>query len=149
MSDVGFYHLTRQTLIDALPRLLERVRAAGHNAVLRAPDQATLDQLDRALWTYTPGSFLAHGTARSSQPAREPVYLTLGDEVPNSATVLVLTQNRLDGDLARFARCLYLFDGNDPLCVETARTHWAQLRAAGHQLSYYQQSADGWTSKTD
>lgn len=147
MSDIGFYHLTRQALTDALPRLLERVRSAGYFVVVRAPDQAALDQLDRALWTYTPGSFLAHGTSRSSHTAREPIYLTLGNDVPNGAKLLVLTQNRLDNDLSRFERCLYLFDGTDPQAVEIARTHWSGLRAEGHKLSYFQQSDEGWTTK--
>jgi DNA polymerase-3 subunit chi len=38
MSEIGFYHLTRSTLEQALPQLLGRTLAAGERAVVLCPD---------------------------------------------------------------------------------------------------------------
>jgi DNA polymerase-3 subunit chi len=49
--EVGFYHLTRARLDEALPQLLEKVRERGLRAVLVARDGEQLRQLDELLWT--------------------------------------------------------------------------------------------------
>ena len=50
-------------------------------------------------------------------------------------------------DLASFTRCVDLFDGNDPAAVEAARERWRQTQAAGHTLTYWQQTEAGWEKK--
>ena len=62
MTEVGFYHLTRSTLDEALPRLLEKAYAAGNRVLVRVGDPERLELLNRALWTYGKESFLPHGT---------------------------------------------------------------------------------------
>jgi hypothetical protein len=37
MSEIGFYHLTRSTLTQALPQLLVRTLAAGQRALVLGP----------------------------------------------------------------------------------------------------------------
>ncbi len=48
------------------------------------------------------------------------------------------------GDLSSFARCADLFDGDDPAAVAAARLRWRRAREAGHELTYWQQTASGW-----
>jgi len=50
-------------------------------------------------------------------------------------------------DMASFTRCVDLFDGNDPAAVEAARERWRQAQAAGHNLTYWQQTQAGWEKK--
>jgi DNA polymerase-3 subunit chi len=90
VTEVGFYHLTRMSLEEALPRLLEKVVAQGKRAVLRCADEERLEALNRALWTYTNDSFLPHGSRADGHADEQPIYLTTGDENPNGAAVLVL-----------------------------------------------------------
>jgi DNA polymerase-3 subunit chi len=51
-------------------------------------------------------------------------------------------------DLSPFERGVFLFDGNDPEAVAEARQYWKTLKAAGHDLTYWQQSNAGrWERK--
>lgn len=149
MTEIGFYHLTRSPLTMALPRLLERVLAAGKRAVVRAGSPERVDFLNTALWTYDPASFLPHGTAREGEAAEQPIWLTAGDDNPNRAEVLILTDGADAGDLASYERCLEMFDGNDAMAVEAARGRWRAYKEAGHALTYWQQTErGGWEKKT-
>src|SRR5690349_16355511 len=49
MTEIGFYHLTRSTLIEALPQLLTRTLATGQRALVLGPESG-LDALSTALW---------------------------------------------------------------------------------------------------
>ena len=148
MTEIGFYHLTRSPLAVALPRLLEKVLAAGKRAVVRAGSPERVEFLNAALWTYDPASFLPHGTAREGDAADQPVWLTAGAENPNGAQVLILADGAEADDLAGYERCLEMFDGNDATAVEAARARWRDYKAAGHDLTYWQQGdRGGWEKK--
>lgn len=149
MARVDFYHLQRWPLEKALPTLLEKVLAAGHRAVVLAGSRARVEALNALLWTYDQDSWLPHGSAADGQPDLQPVWLTESDEKPNAADVLVLTDGTDSDHKAAFARCLDLFDGNDPEALEAARARWRACRGAGHETHYWQQTdRGGWQEKT-
>ena len=143
MSEVGFYHLTRTPLEEALPRLLEKVLAAGKRAVVRVAEPERLELLNRTLWTYSNDSFLPHGTKGDGFAEEQPVYLTTGEEVPNGAGVLVLLDGTEAEDMGAFERCLALFDGRDADAVARARERWRAAVAGGHRVTYWQQNERG------
>jgi DNA polymerase-3 subunit chi len=143
VSEIGFYHLTRSSLEQALPRLLEKILASGQRAVLRCADAERLEALDRALWTYGGDSFLPHGTRADGFPDRQPILLTRGEDRANGAGVLVLVDAAPMGDLAPYGRCLDLFDGSSEEALATARERWRQAKAQGHRLVYWQQGERG------
>ena len=146
MVEVGFYHLTRSSLEEALPRLLEKAYAAGQRAVVRVGNAERLELLNRSLWTYEKESFLPHGSRADGHPEHQPIYLTVGDENPNGATLLFLVDGAEAPDAAGFARCFDLFDGGDPEAVERARARWRAAVAQGHRCVYWQQNErGGWT----
>ena len=91
MTDINFYHLQRSALEQALPKLLEKIIQAGKRAVVMARSEQRVDALNALLWTYDPNSFLPHGSKADGNAAEQPVWLTIEDENPNAATVLVLT----------------------------------------------------------
>ena len=142
--ECGFYHLTRTPLEPALGRLLEKVVASGRRALVRASSPERVDALNRALWTFDPASFLAHGTAADGDPELQPVLLTTGEDAANGASVLVLVDGTDADPSAPFERCLYLFDGQDQAAVESARRIWQRWRAQGLKLVYWQQGERGW-----
>lgn len=143
MTEFSFYHLQRAPLERALPRLLERVLQSGLRAVILAGSPERVEQLDTLLWTYDPGSFLAHGTAKDGFAADQPVYLTTDEENPNAATVLVLLDG-VDADFkGGFERCLDLFDGKDPEAVEAARARWRAAQGLGNTVKYWKQDDSG------
>jgi DNA polymerase-3 subunit chi len=142
MTEVLFYHLQNQPLEAVLPGLLERSLARGWKAAVRAGSPDRVEALDQHLWTYRDDSFLPHGTAGRDE-ARQPVYLTAGEETPNAPDVLFLVDGADATALDGFTRCVDLFDGNDEAAVAAARERYARARTAGHAVTYWKQSAAG------
>jgi len=147
LTEVGFYHLTRSSLEEALPRLLEKAYAAGNRVLVRGTDNERLELLNRSLWTYGKDSFLPHGMKADGFVEQQPIYLTAEPGNPIGATVLALVDGAEAPDLATFARCLDLFDGGDPEAVARARVRWREAAAAGHSCTYWQQGERGGWSK--
>ena len=145
--EVGFYHLTRTRLDEALPQLLEKAVERGLKAVLVARDADELRRLDELLWTYRDDSFLAHGTSATGYPERQPIYLARAVDNPNGATVLVLIDGLMPPAELDFQRIVDLFDGGDTAAVAAARERWRAWRERGTAtLVYWQQRAEGgWT----
>ena len=148
MTDIGFYHLTRDPLERALPKLLEKAHASGARVVVMAGSAERVNALDQLLWTYDPASFLPHGSSRGGEAEAQPIWLTVDDENPNEASILVLTDGASSERMAEYTRCLEMFDGNDEAVVTTARERWRGYAAAGHALTYWQQTEQGgWEKK--
>ena len=147
MAEIGFYHLLTTPLDRALPRLLERARGQGYRIVVRAASADRVEHLNTVLWTYDEASFLPHGSARDGNAAGQPIWLTDGDDNPNGAMMLVLADGAEPGELTSYARVADLFDGSDPDAVEAARGRWRRAKAAGHTLTYWQQTGAGWEKK--
>ncbi len=147
MAEIGFYHLLSTSLERALPKLLERARSQGYRIVLRAASPERVEHLNTMLWTYEEGGFLPHGSARDGSPGMQPIWLTHREENPNGASMIVLVDGLEARDLEAFTRCADLFDGNDAAAVEAARDRWRRARDAGHQLTYWQQTASGWEQR--
>ena len=83
MTEIGFYHLTRSKLEQALPRLLEKVLESGARAVVRAGSDERIRFLNTNLWTYDQDTFLPHGSAAEGEAAHQPIWLTTEQENPN------------------------------------------------------------------
>ena len=148
MTQIGFYHLTRSPLEQALPRLLDKALAAGYRAVVLAGSLERVEALNDRLWTYESDSWLPHGSRKDGDAALQPIWLTDQDENPNGATILVMCDGARSAAAAGFARCLDLFDGNDDDAVQAARDRWKLWKAEGHDLIYYQQGeTGGWIEK--
>jgi DNA polymerase-3 subunit chi len=142
VTEIRFYHLQRQRLEDALPALLEKGRERGHRIVVQAGSPERVRALDSLLWTYRPESFLAHGSAATGMAEDQPIWLTAAEECPNEAEMLVLVDGA-EADVARYALCCEMFDGQDETAVAAARRRWAAYKEAGHALTYWQQSERG------
>lgn len=148
MTQIGFYHLTRLPLEQALPKLLDKALAAGFRAVVLAGSPERVEALNDRLWTYEPESWLPHGSARDGEAALQPIWLTHVDENPNQATILVMCDGAASETVGEYQRGLDLFDGNDPEAVQSARERWKRWKAEGHELVYYQQTErGGWEEK--
>lgn len=143
MTEVRFYHLTRTSLEQALPQLLERALGRDWRAVVIAGSQARVEQLNQHLWTYDEKGFLPHGSAKDGYAAHQPVWLTAADENPNGAHVAFLVDGATTEQPEAFGLVAEMFDGNDPEAVQGARQRWKAYRQAGHELTYWQQDERG------
>ncbi|MEE2692295.1 MAG: DNA polymerase III subunit chi [Pseudomonadota bacterium] len=144
MSEVLFYHLERASLESVLPGLLEKSLERGWKAVVRTGARDRLVALSEHLWTYRDDAFLPHA-AGGENGARQPVWLTDADDVPNAAEVLFLVEGATAEarSLDRFQRSVAIFDGREDAAVEKARAFWKEVKAAGHDATYWKQSPAG------
>jgi DNA polymerase-3 subunit chi len=149
MTEVSLYHLTISSVEKALPKVLEKVYGAGKRATVLASSEERVESLANALWTYTPASFLPHGTKKDGFAERQPIWLTTELERPNGATVLVLSDNVTIPPLQDFERCIDIFDGADEAALQLARTRYQTYCQQGHSVTYWEQGLKGnWDKKT-
>lgn len=148
MAEVGFYHLTRTRLDQALPRLLGRVLAGGGRAFVLCGEAERVNALDAALWVTPDPDWLPHGVAGGENDALQPILLGAADVAPgNGARFLFLVDGADSARMADYDRVLDLFDGGDEAAVAAARRRWVAAKAAGHLLTYWQQGAGGWEKR--
>ena len=151
MAEIRFYHLTRKTLEEVLPVMLERtVVRDGRRAVVVAGSPERVEALNAHLWTYDDRVFLPHGSKSDGFPARQPVWLTDTDENPNAAKVLFLADGATSAQIGDFDLVCELFDGRNDEAVAAARNRWKTYKEGGHALTYWQQTErGGWEQKAE
>jgi DNA polymerase-3 subunit chi len=148
MTEILFYHLTRQPLDKVLPGLLEKTLERGWRAVVQAGNRERMEALDGLLWTYADDSFLPHGIQRDGLAEAQPIFLTTAEDNPNAATVRFLVDGAEAGELGVYERVVYLFDGRDDDALAKARAAWKRVKAEGHAATYWQQNDAGrWEKK--
>jgi len=147
-TEVIFYHVEHTSLERVLPGLLEKTLERGWRAVVQAGSQERVEALNTALWSYRDGSFLPHGTLSDGAPEKQPIFLTSGSDRPNGANIRFFVDGSDTDDLSAYERAVYLFDGRDEAAVALARSQWTKAKDAGHDVTYWQQSAQGgWEQK--
>ncbi len=149
VTEIGFYHLEKSTLEQALPKLLEKTLEAGKRALVLAGSDERVEALAGHLWTYGQSAWLPHGTELDGAPEDQPVWLATSDDNLNNADFLFLTDGAASDKVAGFDRCFELFDGRDEAAVSAARGRWKAYAAAGHDLAYWRQDGNGRWRKED
>lgn len=148
MTDIRFYHLVHRDLEQILPDLLEKTLSRQWKAVVMAGSEERVEALANHLWTYRADSFLPHGTAKDGHAEDQPIWITTGDECPNKASVLFLTDGATAENIGHYERVCVLFDGRDDVAVAAARKDWARYKAeTTHALSYWQYEDGVWVNK--
>ena len=143
MTEIGFYHLTKTPLPDALLRLLEKILASGKRVVVRTDSVERVDFLNSTLWTSDTASFLPHGTDKEGNGPQQPIWLTTDFTNPNDAEVLILTEGADETAYEDYERCLEIFNGNDDKAVVAARERWKTYYDRGLSLTYWKQTESG------
>lgn len=152
MSEVRFYQLQRATLAEALPRLVEKARAAGMRVVVETATPERRDALDELLWTYDEESFLPHVTDRDPEAGEAEIVIAAAPQPPprpgRPEALFLVDGAPLPAEPGAFARVLLVFDGADPEATQTARERWRAVVAAGLAASYWAQEEGGrWVEK--
>ena len=130
MAEIGFYHLTRTGLDQALPRLLDRTLQAGQRALVLCPDADRVAALDEALWACPEPAWLPHGTPADGDPDLQPIWLAAEDTAVNGARFLFLVDGADTANLGKFDRVFDLFDGRGEMAVAAARQRWKAAKQA-------------------
>ena len=148
MTETLFYHLERRALEAVLPGLIEKSLERGWRAVVKTDSSERSDALDNLLWTYDDQSFLSHAQSGDGEAARQPVLITVEDENPNNAQILFCVGGARPADwrnagLLSLSRVVMLFDGRDSAMLDSARAAWKDAKDAGHDVTYWKESASG------
>ena len=148
MTETLFYHLERRALDDVLPGLIEKTLERGWKALIRTESSERADAIDNLLWTYSEQTFLPHAQAGDGNPKRQPVLITVEDDNPNGANVLFLIGGAAAppwsaAEIRNLTRVVLMFDGRDADSLARARSAWKDAKAAGHDVTYWKESANG------
>ena len=147
MGTVLFYHLTRSRPADTLAAILPRAIAMGWRVMLRGTDAGRIAELDAALWQ---DGFLPHGIAGGPHDADQPILLGDGDLADGiRALALVDGAKCTLTEAAAMERVWILFDGNDPVALETARAQWREITGANIAAQYWSEDSGKWEKKLD
>ncbi|MEP5759580.1 MAG: DNA polymerase III subunit chi [Litoreibacter sp.] len=149
MSEVFFYHMTRQPLEVTLPMLLGKAIGVGWKVAIQGTSDARLSWLDNKLWEGD--GFLPHACAGGEFDVEQPVLLTQAAKYPNAPEcVMCIDGADLDMDvLPKLSRAMILFDGNDPDAVSHARAQWKQVKDANVAAKYWSQETGKWEMKAE
>lgn len=148
MTEILFYHMRRQALEEVLPTLLEKTLARGWRAVVQVRGEERAGALDGQLWTYRDDSFLPHVLAEDANAADTAIVIATEEANPNGAKVCFLVDGAETADAAAYERLVVLFAERDPEAVAAARDYWRRLKAAGHEVTYWQETErGGWERK--
>ena len=144
MTEVLFYHLQNMSLESVLPPLLEKSLERGWRAVVQSTSPERADALDAHLWTYRDDSFLPHATWRVADAAEQPIVLAIEEDNPNGAQVRFLVDNAaLPADCGNYQRMVLVFNGDDDEALAAARATWADCKARGFEVTYWQADERG------
>ena len=145
MPRIDFYHLQKQTLEDVLPKLLEKALTLKQNVLVKIGNEERVEFLNSLLWTYNDTSFFFYCSKKDGFASQQPIWLTSGDDNPNNAKLLFLTDGAAVNleNLNNFDRVFNIFDGNNQTSLEQARMFWKNLKAAEFDVYYWKQDADG------
>ena len=143
---VDFYHLTRDPAERVLPVLAERTLALGERMLVICAGTEQRAALSRALWSYKPESFLAHGDIDAPHPQIQPILLADRAEPKNGARFVAMADGLWREEALEFARAFLLFDDST---IEGARKAWLALGAqTGLERRYWKQDGGKWVEQT-
>lgn len=142
MVDVNFYHLTKSTVKQTLPRLVEKILSIEKRGLIVTANKEETEIVNQELWSST-RLFLPHGSSEDGFADRQPIYITHLEENPNGADVLILIGGADSNKITDYEKCLLLFDGNDQAQVTSAREKWKHCQKQGYELIYWKQDEEG------
>ncbi|MBN8543891.1 MAG: DNA polymerase III subunit chi [Alphaproteobacteria bacterium] len=143
MTKIQFYHLLSTSIERAIPKLMEKALEGKSRVVMLASDEQMIKRVSDAMWSGDPNGFLPHGTAKEAHKSEQPIYLSLVDENPNNADVLVVLDGSMPTSYSTYAKVLDVFDGNDDAQVNAARERWTKYKEQGVALQYVKQQPNG------
>lgn len=150
MTQISFYHLTKSSTDEALPKLLEKVLESDSRAILLVSDEQKQKHFDDLLWSVGGTRLIPHGINGEGDEKYHPVIVSIAEENKNNSDFLILLGENSSQWFEEFDRTLYIFNGNDDVELDFARNKWKALKANdNNSLKYYFQNDKGvWQEKT-
>ncbi|GIU66003.1 DNA polymerase III subunit chi [Candidatus Phycosocius spiralis] len=146
--EIWFYHLESSSVEDTLPPLIEKCLDRLWRVGVYSTSKDRLQRLDTHLWTWKPGSWLAHESPNfSAKESLAPICLlsSTGTHVEQWSTpeAIFLLDGAEWGKTDDVKRICVLFDGRDEGALTHARSQWRLAKENGLIPTYWRQSEDG------
>lgn len=139
---VDFYQLERDPVDRVLPAIAQRLVDQGERLLVIDGRDGALERLSRALWSWKPDSFLAHGLADNENAGMQPILLTTGEEPLNGARHVALTDGQWRDAALKFERAFHFFDAET---IDAARASWRALKGReGVTARFWRQDGGKW-----
>ena len=140
--------MEQSTLDQALPSIAMKAWQSGKKIMVRVPEVKEAKRLNDLLWTFNPNMFLPHGADGDSHPDKQPIWITANDNNVNGAEILILTHGCEAASVDDFSMVCEMLDGRVDSHIQAARQRWKTYKDASHDLTYWQQDANGkWNKK--
>lgn len=125
------FHFNVADPVDYACRLVRKAMARRMRVLLCAPP-AWVAQVDHALWTATPLSFMPHAVqaAPPDVRARSPVYLCSEMLATDTADVFINMQPSVSAHLGNFGRLIEIVPPDEGLRAQ-ARLRWRHFTSLG------------------
>ena len=150
MNEAYFYHLTRQTVDQALVPVLEKCLSKKWRILLRGRTAAQIKDLDEKLWYGKPESFLPHGLSGSESEQDQLILLAQeGQNFPHDCLICIGGATITIPEVQNAARVCILFQDNNAEDVQVARAQWKNLTDAGAAAQYWSQEQGSWSLKSE
>lgn len=94
-------------------RLVEKAYLQDHRVVVRLDSGADAGHFDELLWRFSDRSFVPHDPPGSAGPGPAPVVLTVAEDPPGTADVLVNLGTDVPAWFARYGRVAELVGGDE------------------------------------
>lgn len=144
LMEVRFYHLSVKPAEYALPEIVYKALSRDHKILVRVNSESFGEKISNMLWTFRPDSFLPHGNEKDGNPEYQPVWITSKTENPNNSDVLLVIGSADDSDYKNYDLCCYFFEDSSEQDKQQARQRWITTKEAGNEVTYWQQSENGW-----
>jgi DNA polymerase-3 subunit chi len=147
MTRIDFYVLPSESGEDAVMtacKLCDKAVGGGSRVYVHAADQRTQDQLDKLLWTFRQGSFIAHERA-NGQALGEPlpdVVFGNAEPPPSHGRVMINLADEVPAFFSRFERVCEVVAGDEAQRAKS-RARYKFYRDRGYELKSFEQQADG------
>lgn len=134
MTRVFFYHGASNPIAAACA-LIGGAHAKGKPVLVYAPDEAVAQELDRALWTHPPLSFVPHCRADSPLAAETPILITGSLESPPQDERLLNLGREVPQGFSRFESLIEVVGQADDERL-AARERVKHYRDRGYEVSF-------------
>jgi DNA polymerase-3 subunit chi len=121
----------RLGLAAACARLAAHHYEQGRRVLILAGDGAQAEELDRALWAFSPDSFVPHGQAGAPDQDQEPVLIATEAANLNQAQVLIMAHVLDDPPLTQFSHLIQFVPAQEGPELEASRSRYRALKEGG------------------
>jgi len=142
MTQVDFYHLTRDPVERAIPAIAARIVKDGGRLLVVGAERSRLQAVSNALWDAGAESYLAHDFDDQLLPEVQPILLSEGIAASNGARFVALADGVWREEALGFDRAFYFFD---EATIEGARAAWVALnKTDGLTVRFWKQDGGRW-----